>query len=74
MRLTPLLAAAAALVLMQAGRPAQAGLIGNGTNTVSALFFLGTAVPSPPYTNPPPTETRRYRTDADPGPFSHRRG
>ena len=39
MRLTPLLAAAAALVLMQAGRPAQAGLIGNGTNTVSALFF-----------------------------------
>lgn len=56
MRLTPLLAAAAALVLMQAGRPAQAGLIGNGTNTVSALFFAGTAVPSPPYTNPPPTE------------------
>ena len=56
MRLTPLLAAAAALVLMQAGPPAQAGLIGNGTNTVSALFFLGTNVPSPPYTNPPPTE------------------
>ncbi len=56
MRLTALIGLAAGLVLMQAGAPAQAGLIGDGTNTVSALFFLGTSVPSPPYTNPPPTE------------------
>jgi hypothetical protein len=47
---------AVALLLAQAGRSAYAGLISDGTNTVSALFFLGTAVPSPPYTNPPPTE------------------
>ena len=56
MRLTTMLGTAAALLLMQAGLPAQAGLIGNGTNTVSAYFFLGTTVPSPPYTSPPPTE------------------
>src|SRR5271163_5117138 len=56
MRLTALIGLAAGLVLTTAGPPAQAGLIGDGTNTVSALFFLGTAVPSPPYTNPPPTE------------------
>lgn len=56
MRLMALIGLAAGLLLMQAGPPAQAGLIGNGTNTVSALFFLGTNVPSPPYTNPPPTE------------------
>lgn len=56
MRLMALVGVAAALLLTQAGRSAHAGLIGDGTNTVSALFFLGTAVPSPPYTNPPPTE------------------
>lgn len=56
MRLMALVGVAAALMLTQAGRSAHAGLIGEGTNTVSALFFLGTAVPSPPYTNPPPTE------------------
>ena len=54
MRFTTLLGSAGLLIL--ASFSAQAGLIGNGTNTVSALFFLGTAVPSPPYTNPPPTE------------------
>ena len=48
MRLTALIGLAAGLVLTTAGPPAQAGLIGDGTNTVSALFFLGTAVPSPP--------------------------
>lgn len=56
MRLIALAGVVAALLLTQAGRSAHAGLIGDGTNTVSALFFLGTAVPSPPYTNPPPTE------------------
>ncbi len=57
MHLGVFLGAAAAAVLLQAGPPAQAGLIGNGTNTVSALFFLGaTSVPSPPYTNPAPFE------------------
>ena len=33
------------LVLL-AGPPAQAGLIGNGTNTVNALFFLGAHIPA----------------------------
>jgi len=56
MRLMAITSAAVALLLAQAAPSAHAGLIGNGTNTVSALFFLGTAVPSPPYTNPPPTE------------------
>ena len=54
MRFTTLLGSAGLLIL--ASFSAQAGLNGNGTNTVSALFFLGTNVPSPPYTNPPPTE------------------
>jgi len=56
MRLSTLLGAGSAALLILASVSAQAGLIGDGTNTVSALFFLGTAVPSPPYTNPPPTE------------------
>ncbi|MGC2524898.1 MAG: PEP-CTERM sorting domain-containing protein [Stellaceae bacterium] len=56
MRLAAFVGLAGGLLLMQASPPAQAGLIGDGTNTVAALFFLGTAVPSPPYTNPPPTE------------------
>ena len=56
MRLAAFAGLAGGLLLMQASPPAQAGLIGDGTNTVSALFFLGTAVPSPPYTSPPPTE------------------
>ena len=56
MRFTTFLGVASALLVNLANISAQAGLIGNGTNTVSALFFLGTAVPSPPYTNPPPTE------------------
>jgi hypothetical protein len=47
---------ALALSIGAIGQQAQAGLIGNGTNTVSALYFLGTNVPSPPYTNPPPSE------------------
>ena len=33
------------LVLLTA-QPAQAGLIGNGTNTVNALFFLGAHIPA----------------------------
>jgi hypothetical protein len=56
MRFSTLLGAGSAVLLILTSFSAQAGLIGNGTNTVSALFFLGTAVPSPPYTNPPPTE------------------
>ena len=56
MRFSTLLGAGSAGLLTLASVSAQAGLIGNGTNTVSALFFLGTNVPSPPYTNPPPTE------------------
>ncbi len=56
MRFATLLGAAAFMLLNLWNISAQAGLIGDGTNTVSALFFLGTAVPGPPYTNPPPTE------------------
>ncbi len=56
MRFPTLLGAGSAGLLTLASVSAQAGLIGNGTNTVSALFFLGTAVPIPPYTNPPPSE------------------
>ena len=41
--------------------PAHAGLIGSGTNTVSALFFLGApGAPSPPYTSPAPSEIEDY--------------
>jgi hypothetical protein len=49
----------AGLLLSQ---PAQAGLIGNGTNTVTAMFYLGTSVPAPPYTAPAPTEIPNYPT------------
>ena len=35
MRLARILATAAVLALLQASLPAQAGLVGNGTNTVS---------------------------------------
>lgn len=49
MRVTSVLAASAALTLMAAGVPAQAGLTGN---TVSATSFLGAmSAPSPPYPN-----------------------
>jgi hypothetical protein len=55
MRFATLLGAAAVAVLMQASSPAQAGLVGNGTNTVSAASFIGAPLPAPmpPYTNPP---------------------
>jgi hypothetical protein len=56
MRFAALLGVATAVLLIQANLPAQAGLIGNGTNTVSALFFLGaSSVPAPP------TQTRPRR-------------
>ena len=58
MRVTGVLATTAVLALMAVAVPAQAGLIGN---TVSALFFLGAnAAPSPPYTNPAPSENEDY--------------
>jgi hypothetical protein len=56
MRFNLLIGAACVALSTQLSPPASAGLIGGGTNTVSAVFFLGTNVPSPPYTNPPPTE------------------
>ena len=43
MRLHWLICAAALALLMQFGPPARAGLIGDGTNTVSATSFLGAA-------------------------------
>jgi hypothetical protein len=78
MRLSLLCAAALAL-LLQASPPAHAGLIGNGTNTVSATSFLGAAsAPVPPYPNtidyvnsmgmttntPPPTIPVTFLEDA----------
>ncbi len=55
MRLARILATAAVLALSQASLPAQAGLVGNGTNTVSVELFLGAApfppAPAPPYPN-----------------------
>jgi hypothetical protein len=62
MRFNPLIGIGAVLLLMQASLPAQAGLIGNGTNTVAALLYLGAStVPvvtssTAPYTNPAPFE------------------
>jgi hypothetical protein len=69
MRFSLLIGAVAVALSMQVSVPAQAGLIGNGTNTVSALFFLGTAVPSPPYTTPPPTETEGTGSELIPAHF-----
>lgn len=59
---TGLLIAVATIALLQVSPAAHAGLIGNGTNSVAALFYLGaSAVPvptssMPPYTTPPPAE------------------
>jgi PEP-CTERM motif len=62
MRFHWLIGAAALALLMQVSPGARAGLIGNGTNTVSALFFLGAAsAPAPPYTNPAPSEIEDYQ-------------
>jgi PEP-CTERM motif len=67
MRFSLLIGPAVVALSTQVSAPAQAGLVGNGTNTVSALFFLGAAsVPVPlspltaPYTNPAPTEIEDY--------------
>jgi hypothetical protein len=57
-----LLTAVATIALLQLSPAAQAGLIGSGTNSVAALFYLGASgvpVPTsstPPYTNPAPFE------------------
>jgi hypothetical protein len=53
---------------------AQAGLIGNGTNSVAALFYLGASgvpVPTsstPPYTNPTPAEIEGPNGPTNPPP------
>jgi hypothetical protein len=61
------MAGVAAGLVALLSHPAQAGLIGNGTNTVSALFFLGApSVPSPPYTNPAPSESLDYQGSMGP--------
>jgi len=52
MRFTTLLGVASALLVNIANISAQAGLIGNGTNTVSATsFFAAASAPVPPYPN-----------------------
>jgi hypothetical protein len=49
------------------GAPARAGLVGDGTNSVSALFFFGApAAPSPPYTSPAPSEIEDYNGPSGP--------
>ena len=52
-----LLFVAAAALCLQTGAPAQAGLIGNGTNTVEASFWIPLPNNTPPLTttSPPPT-------------------
>ena len=60
------LAVAAVVSLLALSQQAQADLIGNGTNTVSALFYIGaSAVPvvnssTAPFTNPAPSEIEDY--------------
>jgi hypothetical protein len=59
-------AVAAVVSLLALSQQAQAGLIGDGTNTVSALFFLGapgvpvTTSSIAPFTNPAPSEIEDY--------------
>jgi len=66
MRFQWLIGAAILALLLQANSAAQAGLIGNGNNSVAALFYLGaSAVPvvtssTAPYTTPPPSEIEDY--------------
>jgi hypothetical protein len=56
----------AVVSLLALSQQAQADLIGNGTNTVSALFYIGaSAVPvvtssTAPFTNPAPSEIEDY--------------
>ncbi len=66
MRYSSLIAAVMMAMSFGAIAPAQAGLVGNGTNTVAALFYLGASgVPmvtssTAPYTNPAPSENEDY--------------
>jgi hypothetical protein len=67
MRFQGLVGAAGVAIMMQISPAAHAGLIGAGTNTVSALFFLGaTSSPSLPFTSPPPTEIEHYEGPSGP--------
>jgi hypothetical protein len=79
MRFHWLICTAAVAMLVQVSPSARAGLIGNGTNTVSATSFLGASLPAPapPYPNtidyvnamgmatdtPPPTIPVTYLID-----------
>jgi PEP-CTERM motif len=66
MRFQWLIGSAAVALLMQVSPAAQAGLIGNGNNSVAALFYLGASAVSvvtsstAPYTTPAPTEIEDY--------------
>ena len=66
MRFYWLIGAATVALLMQMSPSARAGLIGNGNNSVAALFYIGaSAVPvvtstTAPYTNPAPSEIEDY--------------
>jgi hypothetical protein len=66
MRYVTLIGGALAMMSFAAMAPAHAGLVGNGTNSVAALFYLGASgVPMvtssmAPYTNPAPSEIEDY--------------
>ena len=66
MRFYWLIGAATVALLMQMSPSARAGLIGNGNNSVAALFYLGASdVPvvtslTAPYTTPAPSEIEDY--------------
>jgi hypothetical protein len=66
MRFCWLIGAATVALLMQMSPSARAGLIGNGNNSVAALFYLGApSVPvvtssTAPYTTPAPSEIEDY--------------
>jgi PEP-CTERM motif len=79
MRASWLIGAVAVALSIQISPPARAGLIGNGTNTVSVTtFFAASSAPAPPYTNmidyvnsmgmttdtPPPTVPVTFLEDA----------
>ncbi|HUC12089.1 MAG TPA: hypothetical protein VL985_16940 [Stellaceae bacterium] len=75
MRYSPLFAAVIVAMSFAATAPAHAGLVGNGTNTVAALFYSGaSSVPvvtssTAPYTNPVPYEIEGPSGPTNPPPL-----
>jgi hypothetical protein len=60
---------AALIAVAQVSAPAYAGLVGNGTNTVEAVFWLGAATSPPPTcTTSVPCEVPNYPLPSPPNP------